>query len=172
MDSEIEQIVQLESALAKLKRPLEERRDEHLIYNKMTVQELSNRTHFDWAANVFAPMWRHTGTTVPFGPQSHVIVSDVNYVVKTIELIARTPSRVLQNYFGWRVVESLSKYSTDTFRQIRFQFYKVKDGIVKLEDKWRACLALIKQTQLEWGLSRLYVDHHASAKDEKMEVSI
>src|SRR5699024_4662552 len=158
----------LESAIAKLKPP-----PRRMFFHLMSVEELSNRTHFDWVRNIFNPIWVYTGARVPFGPKSMVMVCDVDrsidYYVKVVELLKRTPSRVLGNYFGWRVVASFGSFSTETFRRLSFEFDKVKSGLTKQQDRWRACYALTKR-KMKWALSRLFVDHHFST-DDRMEVS-
>lgn len=52
-----------------------------------------------------------------------------------------------------------------------FEFKKIHHGITNLEERWRTCLNLVN-SNLDWALSRLYVDHHFTKKEKQEATNV
>ncbi|KAJ6220352.1 hypothetical protein RDWZM_006164 [Blomia tropicalis] len=151
IDKDVDEIVQLESQLAKVKMPIEDQRNPELLYNKLSLKQLANRTNFDWLDKIFLPSWN--GFNVinhSLSNQTEVIVGDLEYYEKAIKIIDDTPP---------------------PFRKNVFEFKKIHHGITNLEERWRTCLNLVN-SNLDWALSRLYVDHHFTKKEKQEATNV
>lgn len=171
VEADIEAIIQLESALAKVKLPIEDRRDPEKTYNKLSLDELHSKTQFDWLNKIFLPVWKKSGVTVPITGHTKVIVSDVAFLVKAIPILSKTPPRVIENYFGWLVVSRYGSSSSESFRDVRFEFNKVHQGVTRSTERWRSCLSLAN-SHLSWAISRLYIDNYFTEQEKKEAASL
>jgi predicted metalloendopeptidase len=75
---------------------------------------------------------------------------------------------VIANYIGWRIAMSFGSYTVEKFREIKFQFNKVKTGVQKQPELWKSCVSYISGA-LQYAVSRKYVEQNFPKK-EKEEV--
>ena len=168
LETDIAELIQLESDLAKALMPLEDRRDPEKTYNKLTLTELAKRTKFDWLKKYLLPLWTALGVehTAAIDGSTTVLASDLGYLEKAVAILERTSARVVDNYLGWLVVDEYSDLSAELFRDLTFDFVKVSQGVTKQATRDRACLAATNGA-LNWALARLFVDHHFSVKEKQ-----
>ena len=169
LDKDIDDIVNLESQLALQKLSVEDQRDPETVYNVFTLKQLHDKSKFDFLTSILVPIIKSLGLSSPISQSSTILVSDVNYTVKAIEILNKTPVRTLANYIGWRIVSHFGPKSSEQFRQIVFEFNQVTSGIKKLEARDEACQNLAN-SRVDMALSRLFVEHHFTDK-EKHEAS-
>jgi predicted metalloendopeptidase len=95
-----------------------------------------------------------------------VIVSDIPYFRGVTNLIARTTRRVIANYIGWRIAMSFGSFTVEKFREIEFQFNKVKSGVQKQPELWKTCVSYVSSA-LQYAVSRKYVEENFTTKDKE-----
>ena len=171
INSNIEEIIQLESLLANIRLPIEDLRDPEHTYNKLTLDELHIKTQFDWLNKIFLPIWKMLNVTVSIDGRTKVIVSDINYLVKAVSILSKTTPRVIENYFGWHVVDQYGSVASELFRNLVFEFNKIRLGVAKPTERWQNCLNLANDN-LPWAISRLYVDNYFTKQEKQAAASL
>ena len=165
---DVDDIVNLEIELSKVRMSPEDRRDPDLTYNRFTLAALKNKTGFD-----FEPLMHNVlnilKSTKKIGPEFEVIVSDVNYVVKAIEILKKTPQKTLISYFYWELISGFGSHISEQYRKIKFEFDKVRYGLEEMVTREIMCQEFTLQ-MFDMVLSRMFVSKHFS-KDEKLAAS-
>ena len=134
-----------------------------------TLKQLHEKTKLiDWLNLIIRPIQQKLGSIplLNLTESSTILVSDVNYTLKTVEILAKTPPRTIANYIGWRIVSHFGPHSSEQFREIVFEFNKVSTGVKRLEDRDENCYNLV-YNRLPMALSRLFVDNFFTEKEKK-----
>ena len=144
------EIMQLETALAKLQWSPVANRDPVKTYNKTSLADLPRLMGgYDWPEYL-----RDTGLA---GKVDYVIVSQPSYFTGLGRLIETTPLPVWKAYFRWRVLSSAAPYLSQTFVRRRFAFEgTVLKGAEVNRPRWQRGLSLIDVAMGE-ALGKLYV---------------
>ncbi len=109
-----QQIVALETEIARVQWTKVENRDPVKRYNKMTVAELGKLTPgFDWATYL-----QGTGA----GKAASVIVNQPSYLAALDKLLAATPLEVWKPYFEFRLLSAYAPYLSQPFVDESFAF--------------------------------------------------
>jgi predicted metalloendopeptidase len=61
---------------------------------------------------------------------------------------------------------SFGSYTVEKFREIKFQFNKVKTGVQKQSELWKTCVSYILSA-LQYAVSRKYVEQNFTKKDKE-----
>jgi predicted metalloendopeptidase len=144
------EIMQLETALAKLQWSPVANRDPVKTYNKTTLAGLPRLMGgYDWSEYL-----RDTGLV---GKVNYVIVSQPSYFTGLGRLIEATPLPVWKAYFRWRVLSAAAPYLSQTFVRRRFAFEgTVLKGTEVNRPRWQRGLSLVDVAMGE-ALGKLYV---------------
>lgn len=147
-----ENVLQIETALAKAHITREMRRIPELNYHMMRVEELPVRVApFDWDlyfAEAGAP-----------GLDS-LNVSHPAPVKAAIEVIDQEPLEQLQDYLSWKVINSAANYLSDPFVEANFEFYgKTLSGSKELRPRWRRTIDAVNGALGE-AVGQLYVEQY------------
>ncbi|CAJ0916670.1 unnamed protein product [Ranitomeya imitator] len=125
---QMEEILDLETALANITIPQEKRRDEELIYHKITAGELKDLVPVvDWISflrTVFHP--------VEINETEPVVVYAKEYLQDVSDLINRTDKRILNNYMMWNLVRKTSLLLDLRFQDAEEKFIEVMYGTKKV----------------------------------------
>jgi predicted metalloendopeptidase len=150
-----------------LSTPPENRRDANIWYNRMSFKDFNNLTsnRVDWL-QLTNGIYKTLNSPLRLTSEELVIVSDIPYFRGVTNLIARTKRRVIANYFGWRIAMSFGSYTVEKFREIEFQFNKVKSGVQKQPDLWRTCVSYVSNS-LKYAVSRKYIEENFTTKDKE-----
>lgn len=123
----------------------------------MTLEEFQRRTE----AGI---NWLDFFTTVmpmdmkpPVTWREEVIISEPQFFNKLIQLIKRTSKRVIANYLGWRVVQSVVWDLDVRFRDIFNRYRNVLHGTSMEKSRWRSCVAIVTN-YFDMAVGKLYVD--------------
>ncbi|XP_076289981.1 neprilysin-2-like [Lasioglossum baleicum] len=112
--TELEQSLEFEMKLANISLPKEKRRNATLLYNPMSVRELSKTYRSipwkEYFNTLLAPNLQVDDDEV-------VIVSVPSYISSLEKLLASTPKRVQANYVMWRAAASSVSYLTEAIRK-------------------------------------------------------
>ncbi len=161
---EAQNIMALETALAKASMTNVETRDPVATYHKMTRDELQQLTpSFSWA-EYFAAIGDP-------GLQS-VVVGQPDFLKEFEQLIATTPVNTWQDYFRWQLVNAEAATLPHALEQADFDFYqRYLEGTKEMKPRWQRCVAATDQ-QLGEALGRLWTERYfpESAKTQALDM--
>jgi predicted metalloendopeptidase len=143
-------ILALESSLAKAQWTRVENRDPVKTYNRVELAALAQLTPgYDWK--------RYLIDAGVAGRVDYVIVSQPSYLSALNELIRSTPLAVWRAYFRWRLLSAFAPYLCRQYVDESFAFYGTAlRGIAQNRPRWKRGVALVDGAVGE-GLGRLYV---------------
>jgi len=151
-------IIDLEKRLAAASPDSEDRDDVTKYYNPMLIDE----------AAAIAPEIELKALIQGLAPANsdvhRVIVMAPKYLKELSVILAATDREVLQSYFVWKAVQSLSSYvEADAVKPYK-RFRNVLAGKEpdSAPERWRSCVAHVDDT-LGWILSRFFVEKAFSA---------
>lgn len=151
---------------------IEDQRDPEKTYNKMTFTELNTKTNFNWLTELFIPVLNaYNLPSSSLTPSTVLRVSDVNYVIKAIALLDKTPPRTVAHLIGWRHVASNGPLSSEAFRQFTFEYAQVSSGVKKQSDRWESCFGLAKG-YLPMAVSRLFIEKYFSSGEKTEAITL
>lgn len=147
-----QRVMQVETKLAEAHMTRTENRDPHATYNKMSVEDLTNK-----CGSVFAFDAYFSGST----SQGIEHLGDVNVRnVKALERAAAVASALevedLKAYLQWSAVTSCAPYLSEPFVQANFDFYeKTLSGTNELKPRWKRAM-VFTESALGEELGKLY----------------
>ena len=145
-----EEILALETELARAQWTKVDNRDPVKTYNKLAASNLDVLArHFDWKAYLTA-----AGVE---GKVDSVIVNQPSFVQEFDAILERTPLPVWKAYFKWQLLSSAAPYLSKVFVDAQFAFYgTVLRGTPQILPRWKRAMTLIDGAIGE-GLGKLYV---------------
>ncbi len=127
-----DQILAIETALARKSYSNVQRRDPNANYHKLAVADLARLDPaFDWAT-YFA---RRNGPGF-----DSLNVAQVTFFTGMDTVITATPLAAWQAYLRWRVVEDAEATLSAPFVQEDFRFARVLSGVTEMQPRWKRCL--------------------------------
>lgn len=133
--------------------PNEKRRNATLLYNPMTVRELSTTySSIPWKEyfnTLLAP-------SVQVDEDELVIISVPSYIASLEKLLATTPKRVQANYVMWRAAASSVSYLTEDIRKRQLQYSTALSGKTEREPRWKECIDTVSGS-LSLSVGAMYV---------------
>jgi putative endopeptidase len=144
-----EDIIALETKLAKASMSRTERRNPKKTYHKMSVKELTSLApDFEWG-NYF----KLNGVTKP----GDINVAQPDFIKEVNKIITTTPISTLKEYLKWNIIRSASPYLSDAFSEAHFNFYgKLLNGIKVMQPRWKRVLETINGS-VGMELGKLFV---------------
>uniref|UniRef100_W5M719 Endothelin-converting enzyme 1 n=2 Tax=Lepisosteus oculatus TaxID=7918 RepID=W5M719_LEPOC len=135
---QMQEVLDFETTLAQITVPQEERRDEELIYHKMSVKELQTLAPaVDWMpflSAVFAP--------VELNDSEPVVVYAKEYLQKVSSLINSTNKSLLNNYMMMTVVRKMASNLDQRFQDAENRFLEAMYGTKKsCTPRWKLCVS-------------------------------
>jgi len=157
-------IVSLETKLAKASMSRTERRDPKKTYHKMTVKELiSLSPEFEWN-NYFNMM----GVLKP----GEINVAEPDFIKEVSNIIKTTPLPILKEYLKWNIIRSASPYLSDSFVDANFNFYGEKmNGIKEMQPRWKRVLGTINGS-VGMELGKLFVKKYFPPNAKKRALNM
>jgi putative endopeptidase len=144
-----EDIITLETKLAKASMSRTEQRDPKKTYHKMNVKELiSLAPDFEWN-NYFDLV----GAAKP----GDINVAQPDFFKEVSTIIKNTPLSTLKEYLKWNIIRSASPYLSDPFVEANFDFYgKLLNGIKEMQPRWKRVLETTNRS-IGMELGKLFV---------------
>ncbi|KYO24631.1 endothelin-converting enzyme-like 1 isoform B [Alligator mississippiensis] len=135
---QMQQILDFETALANITIPQEKRRDEEVIYHKMTARDLKSLAPaVDWMpflTTVFYP--------VELNESEPVVVYAKEYLEQVSTLILNTDKCLLNSYMIWNLVRKTSSFLDQRFQDAEEKFMEVMYGTKKTcLPRWKFCVS-------------------------------
>ncbi|XP_076162841.1 M13 family metallopeptidase neprilysin 2 isoform X3 [Ptiloglossa arizonensis] len=166
--TELKESLEFEMELANISLPNEKRRNATLLYNPMTVQELSKTyPSIPWKEyfnTLLAP-------SVQVDDDEVVIVSVPSYIATLEKLLATTPKRVLANYVMWRAAASSVSYLTEDIRKRQLQYSTALNGKTEREPRWKECIDTVSGS-LTISVGAMYVRKYFKENAKKNAVEM
>ncbi len=143
-------ILTLETELAKVQWSKVENRDPVKTYNKIRVADLPRMMPgYDWK--------RYLVDAGIDGKVDYVIVSQPSYFTALSKVLGKTPLTVWKTYFKWRVLSAAAPYLSKPFVDEHFAFYgTVLRGIPQNRPRWKRGVELVNSAIGE-ALGKVYV---------------
>jgi predicted metalloendopeptidase len=148
-----QQVLAIETALARVQWSRVDNRDPVKRYNKFEVGKLPGLTpDFNWQAFL---------DTFGVGDKaSEVIVGQPSYVTAMAELLQQQPLAAWKAYFRWQVVSGLAPYLNKAMVDERFAFTGTTlRGVQENRPRWKRGVTLVDGVIGE-GVGKLYVARH------------
>ncbi|XP_034935732.1 neprilysin-2-like isoform X2 [Chelonus insularis] len=151
--AELMESLLFEMKLANISLPVEKRRNATLLYNPMTVAELSkvypSIPWKDYFNRILSPI-------VTIDDDEITIVNVPGFVADFEKLISSTPKRIQANYVMWRAAAASVSYLNDEIRKRQLQFSTALSGKTEREPRWKECVDIVSNS-LSISVGALYV---------------
>ena len=150
---EAQDIVALETALARVQWTKVDNRDPVKTYNKFHFAQLETLAPgYDWDA--------YLADSGVQGRTDYLIVSQPSYITAFNRIVQRTPLAVWRTYFRWRLLSDFAPYLTQNLVTEAFAFSGTTlSGTELNKPRWKRGLDLVNASIGE-GLGRLYVERY------------
>ncbi|CAG2165902.1 unnamed protein product [Oppiella nova] len=103
---------------------------------------------------------------IRFNYDDNCIVTDVQYFRELPQILLKTPNRVIANFLGFSVVQALSDYTIEAFRELDFELQKSLTGITKPPEYWKLCVELVDGL-MSFAISRKYIEHNFNLRTKR-----
>ena len=167
-EAKAEQIMELETRLAKNHWDRVQSRDATLTYNKKSPEELASLTpNFEWPRYFEA-----------FGAEEmgDVIVAQPSYFEALAEALDEVPLDQWKTWLKWSVIHSYAHALNKALVDEHFDFYgKTLTGAQEIRPRWKRGVQIV-ETQLGEAVGKLYVEEHfppeAKARMEELVANL
>lgn len=151
--AQMQQVLDLETALANITSPQEKRRDEELIYHKMTVGDLKSLAPaVDWL-----PLISAIFDPVELNESEPVVVYAKQYLEQVSALILSTDRCLLHNYMVMTLVRKTCSLLDRRFQDAEEKFMEIMYGTKKTcVPRWKSCIS-DTDTNLGFALGAMFV---------------
>ncbi|XP_036447593.1 membrane metallo-endopeptidase-like 1 isoform X2 [Colossoma macropomum] len=161
------QVMQLETDIANVTSPAQERQDVTLLYNKMTLLDL-HRTFplngFNWTRFVLGVL---AEVFIKVQPDEEVVVYCTPYLQRLGEVLARYSNRTLRNYLTWHLITDKVSSLSRRFKDARAQYRKALYRNTLVDARWRDCVRYV-QNSMENAVGALYVQQTFAGESKRM----
>jgi putative endopeptidase len=151
-----EEIMKLETRLAKVSMTRLELRNPKATYNKMPLAELAKLAPgYDFAA-----YFKSVGLQNP----GEINVAQPEFFKEIGKVVPETSLEVWKHYFRWNLIRRAAPYLNEAFVNENFNFYAAfLSGKKELQPRWKRCLNATSGALGE-ALGQIYVDKHFPPK--------
>ncbi|XP_030633266.1 endothelin-converting enzyme 2b, partial [Chanos chanos] len=151
--SQMQQILDFETALANITVPQDERRDEEKIYHKITIAELQLLAPaIDWLDYLNAVL-----SPLELNDTEPVVVYAKEYLQQVSDLINKTDRSLLNNYMMWNLVQKGASSLDQRFENAQDKLLESLYGTKKsCTPRWQTCIGNTDDT-LGFALGALFV---------------
>ena len=160
----MENILKVETALAKVSKSRTELRDVEANYNKMTLEE-------------FEKSYPHVNLTKMLNAEGvkteyfkEMVVGQPSFVKGADDVLAKMTADELRAYMEWNVILSAASYLSDDVQAANFDFFgRTMSGRKEDHPRWKRATSQV-EGQMGEALGKMYVERYfpASSK-ERME---
>lgn len=159
----MQDIMRIETALAKASLGSVEMRNPEALYHKMSVEDLKKEyAKLDWDTyfNTIGADVKQLNVSVP----THL---------KEVETLINTESLdALKNYLKWNVLSGAASVLSDDFQTCNFDFFsKVLTGTQQQQPRWKRGISMVNRT-LGMALGQMYVEKYFPAEAKERMVQL
>lgn len=159
----VDNVMAIETQLAKAAMSREELRDPVASYNPMTITQMAKDYPNVDLRRYFAKQGIDSIETVIIGqPKSLAAVN---------EIMGKADMQALRDYITVGYITSAANYLSDDFINAKFELSKAISGVQQLQPRWKRALA-IPNGMLGEAVGQLYVEKHfpQSSKDKMLRL--
>lgn len=136
--TQVEEIIQFETDLARITPAPENRRNVSELYKRMSVAELQYHVpKINWVRYLSIILSR------PVSPHEPVVNFALRYCEDLVQLLHKTPPRTISNYLLWRFVRHRVNNLDDRFQDAKQKFYHTLLGREETPPRWKTCVAQV-----------------------------
>ena len=138
---ELSKVLDFEMKLAKISTDRIDRRNETILFNPTTIEQLPMERGMpkSWLSFIQTYL-NHPNVKINVGKKEVIIIRDIGFVRNIGQVIASTPNQVLANYVGWRVVMESMKHLNSEARNLRHEFHQSISGVQSQKPLWKTCV--------------------------------
>ncbi|KAG8450602.1 hypothetical protein GDO86_003032 [Hymenochirus boettgeri] len=169
-EADMKAIIDLESKLAQIMVPHENRTSE-TMYNKMNISELSSMIpKFDWLFFLKKIIDSNIHPELKYIDLSeNVIVRVPQHFIDLFNILESEDKRTLANYLIWRLVYSRISNLSRRFQYRQLEYARVLLGTNSMAARWDMCVNYAENS-IPYPIGKLFVDaHFQEDKKEMME---
>ncbi|XP_057331668.1 neprilysin-2-like isoform X2 [Microplitis mediator] len=160
--------LKFEMNVANISLPVEKRRNATLLYNPMTITELSNKyPSIPWKEYFNRILKPH----VQVDDNEITIVNVPSFISDFEQLMKSTPKRVQANYVMWRAVAASVSYLNDEIRKRQLEYSTALSGKTERQPRWKECVNIVSST-LSISVGALYVRTYFNEDAKKNAVEM
>lgn len=157
-----ENIMAIETRLAKASLTRVEQRDVEKMYNKLTLGAFAVLAPKITLTNFFESIPALTSQT-----PAYVIVGQPKFFTEVNEVLETVPLEDLKLYLRWHVVNGMASYLSEELERRSFDFYgRTFNGATEMKPAWRRALRATDGA-LDELLGKVYVARHFSEDAKK-----
>ncbi len=150
-----EEILKMETTLAKSHRKMEDLRDPYKNYNKMSVDQLSIQS-----ANID---WKNYLTVMGLKTSDSLIVGQPEFFTALSKQLKETPLGVWKNYVTYNLVSDMAGVLPDAYGVANFNFNKLLNGAKVRRPRWKRVIQ-VEEGAMGEMLGQLYVKEFFNEK--------
>ncbi len=163
-DKEADNIMALETALAKVSRKLEDLRDPYANYHKMSVADFDKLTP--------TMNWESFFVKAKIPKQDSVVVGQPEFFTGWDAALKSVPLQTWKDYLRWQLVNGYSDKLSKKFDQEHFNFYAtVLSGATQMKPRWKRVIDYENQAIGEL-LGQSFVHEYFPAESKKRYVKL
>ncbi|MCM1319427.1 MAG: M13 family metallopeptidase [Muribaculaceae bacterium] len=145
-------IIAIETRLAKEKKTREERRDPTLSDNPISYADLK--------AQYQAIDWQTYFSELKIAEFDSLNISSVQYITSLMDYLPTLDARAIKDYITFQAVNTATGLLSDDFIDASFQMYDVTmSGIVEQQPRWKRAM-VIPTSMLGEAVGKLYVEKY------------
>ena len=145
-------ILMLETAIARASRKMEDLRDPYKNYNKLAVQQVEQLTP--------TIRWTQTLTDLGLNKVDSVVVGQPEYFTSLENIITSTPLDGWKTYLKWSLLSEYADFLNTKIENEHFHFYStVLDGVKEQKPRWKR---IVENTDALLGelIGQVYVEEY------------
>ncbi|XP_015116946.1 neprilysin-2 isoform X2 [Diachasma alloeum] len=139
-EKQLLQSLKFEIKLANISLPNEKRRNATLLYNPMTIAQLSQTyASIPWKEyfnRLLPPSIRVDDSEI-------AIVNVPSFITNLEKLMRDTPKQIQANYMMWRAAAASVSYLNDQIRKRQLQYSTALSGRMERESRWKECVDIV-----------------------------
>ncbi|KAL4221845.1 Membrane metallo-endopeptidase-like 1 [Mactra antiquata] len=146
-EADMREMLQMETDIANISMPPEDRRDSELLYNKMTISELINnftepgptdQIQFDWFAYLSGIMSAEE-VNLSLDHTEQVVVRAIPYYQKLFGVLQKYSKKTITNYVVWYIMKNRAGNLDSRFLDLVMDYNKVVSGVQTSRARWMSC---------------------------------
>jgi len=157
-----------EIALANISLSYVARRNNSVIYNPFSMQEIQQKyPYIPWAKYINGLL----PNGVKIDENEMVSISVLSYFDNLKKLLENTPKRTIANYFMWRITLSSASFLNQELQNRQLTYYKMLYGIQAQAPRWKQCVD-ITNSRIPIAGGTMYVRNHFKENTKRSAIEI
>ena len=159
-----QQVLTLETSLAKASLTAVEKRDPYKLFHKMPLADLQKMTP--------AFSWTKYFEAIGSPPSAAINVTEPKFFAEIQTQLSKTTLAVWKVYLQWHLIHGAAPYLSQKFVDANFEFYaKTLHGVPQLQPRWKRCVRYTDE-QLGEALGQVFVSRTFTPKTKQRAVAM